>query len=287
MIKKNDKPQTLMTIKAVYPFFLISFGLTWGLASLLIFFNDQIVAVFGEVSSSNPLFILAVYAPAIAAFILVFHYYGLRGIGSFLRRLTLWRMPLGWWLFLVIGIPVLFYTASAITGTIAEPFPYSPWQAVIAPLLLMLVLGPVEEFGWRGLALPLLQRRFAPFWASLIIGMIWGIWHLPAFLIGGTPQSEWVFLPFFIAAIALSIIMTAIFNASKGSILTAALFHFQLNNPIWPDAQPWDTVLFSAVALAIVILKRRTMFTHSNAVTTILYPGDEPPYRLSKKNNGE
>ena len=265
-----------MNIKAFFPFLLITFGLTWGLASLLLFFNDQIVAIFGEVSPSNPIYILAVYAPAIAAFILVWRYYGLRGIGSFLRRLTLWRMSLYWWLFLIIGTPVLFYMASAITGTITDPFPFNPWHAVLPALLLMLLLGPVEEFGWRGLALPLLQRKFTPFWASVIIGIIWGIWHLPAFLIGGTPQSEWVFLPFFIAAIALSIIMTAMFNASKGSILTVALFHFQLNNPIWPDAQPWDTILFSAVALAIVIFQRKTMFSRSNAVTTILYPGKVP-----------
>ncbi|HSI67841.1 MAG TPA: CPBP family intramembrane glutamic endopeptidase [Planococcus sp. (in: firmicutes)] len=283
MMKKKDKPKTPMTIKAIFPFILISFGLTWGLASLMLFFNDQVIAIFGEISTSNPLYILAVYAPAIAAFILVWRYYGLRGIGSFLRRLTLWRMSLAWWLFLIFGTAALFYLASAITGTISDPFPYNPWHAVMPALVLMLLLGPVEEFGWRGLALPLLQRRFTPFWASIILGIIWGIWHLPAFLIGGTPQSEWVFVPFFIAAIALSIIMTAIFNESKGSILTAALFHFQLNNPIWPDAQPWDTILFSIVAVVIVIFKRRTMFTHSNAVTTVLYPGDEPTYPSTRK----
>jgi len=265
-----------MKIKAILPFILISFGLTWGIASLMLFFNDQFVVMFGEISPSNPLYILAVYAPAFAAFMLVWRYYGLSGLGSYLRRLTLWRMSLAWWLFLVFGTPALFYLASAITGTIADPFPYNPWHTVIPALLLMLVLGPVEEFGWRGLALPLLQRRFTPFAASVIIGIIWGIWHLPAFLIGGTPQSEWVFVPFFIAAIALSIIMTAIFNSSKGSILTAALFHFQLNNPIWPDAQPWDTILFGLAALIIMIFKRRIMFTSSSAVTTILYPGDEP-----------
>ncbi|WP_422124766.1 CPBP family intramembrane glutamic endopeptidase [Planococcus sp. X10-3] len=249
----------------------------------MLFFNDQVIALTGEISTSNPLYILAVYAPAIAAFIIVWYYYGLRGIGSFLRRLTLWRMSLAWWLFLIFGTAALFYLGSAIAGTITDPFPYSPWQAIMPALLLMLLLGPVEEFGWRGLALPLLQRSFTPFWASVIIGVIWGIWHLPAFLIGGTPQSEWVFLPFFIAAIALSIIMTSIFNASKGSILTAALFHFQLNNPLWPDAQPWDTILFSLVAVIIVIFNRRTMFTHSNAVTSVLYPGDEPPYRVKRK----
>lgn len=276
MIKNTTKIHPVITLRAIIPFLLITFGLTWGLALLLIFFNDQVVALFGEVSPSNPLYILAVYAPAIAAFILIWRYYGIKGIGSFLRRLTLWRTHLYWWLFLVLGVPILFYLGAAITGSISEPFPFDPWQAVIPALILMLLLGPVEEFGWRGFALPLLQRRYNPFISSVIIGIIWGIWHLPAFLIGGTPQSEWVFLPFFIAAIALSIIMTALFNDSKGSILTVALLHFQLNNPIWPDAQPWDTILFSLVALAILIINRETFFSHTKALTTILYPGDEP-----------
>jgi membrane protease YdiL (CAAX protease family) len=51
-----------------------------------------------------------------------------------------------------------------------------------------LFIGPIEEFGWRGVALPLLQRKFAPFWAGLILGGIWGAWHIPAFLMSGTPQ---------------------------------------------------------------------------------------------------
>jgi hypothetical protein len=47
------------------------------------------------------------------------------------------------------------------------------------------------------LALPLLQRKFAPIWAGLILGAIWGLWHMPAFLLSGTQQSEWSFTAFF------------------------------------------------------------------------------------------
>jgi membrane protease YdiL (CAAX protease family) len=78
---------------------------------------------------------------------------------------------------------------------------------VLPTLAIALFLGPIEEFGWRGLALPLLQRRFTPFWAGLILGIIWAVWHIPAFLIGGTPQSAWSFAPYFAGIIAASVII--------------------------------------------------------------------------------
>lgn len=269
-MKPTYSSSRAMRVKTIGPFLSLTFGLTWGLAALVFLFTDQVVAIFGEIGYTNPLYILAVYAPAFAAIFLVWRYYGIKGLGSYFLRLTLWRMPLIWWLFLVFGIPALFYLSAVITGTITDPFPYVPWYTVLPALLMMLILGPIEEFGWRGLALPLLQRRFTPLWASLIVGTIWGVWHLPAFLIGGTPHSEWVFAEFFIGAIALSIIMTAMFNAARGSILTAALFHFQLNNPIWPDAQPWVTYLFAFAAVIVVLFNRGSMFTRTDAITEVL-----------------
>lgn len=136
----------------------------------------------------------------------------------------------------------------------------------------MLILGPMEEFGWRGFAMPLLQRRMAPVWAGLVLGVIWGVWHLPAFFLSGTPQSEWSFMPFFVGAIAISLILTPMFNAARGSILLPALFHFQLNNPLWPDAQPYDMYLFAATAAIVVWLNRETMFSREGVVTEVVPP---------------
>lgn len=262
-----------MKTKTLIPFLLITFGLTWGLALLLMLFYDQIVALFGEVTPGNPLFILAVYSPAIAGIALVLYHYGLKGLGSFLRRLTLWRMSAWWWLFLLLGIPAVFFIGAAAAGTIGE-FPFSPWTEALPALLMALFIGPIEEFGWRGVALPLLQRKYAPIWSALILGVIWAVWHIPSFLIGGLPQSAWSIVPFFAGLIALSVILTPMFNAARGSLLIAALFHFQLNNPLWPDAQPWDSVLFVAIAVAVVILNRRALFDRATGVTEVLMPGE-------------
>jgi uncharacterized protein len=256
---------------ALWLFLAITFGLAWGIFVLLLLFPKQLVELFGEVSGKNPLFVLAVYAPAIAALFVVTRTSGLSGLRRYLGRLLLWRCPLVWVAFLLVGIPLVFYSGAWLKGNLfQEPFPFQAWQPMLTAMLVTLFIGPIEEFGWRGVALPLLQQRFAPIWAALILGVIWGLWHLPAFFQSGTPQSEWPFAPFFAGSVALSVIFTAMFNASKGSILLPVLFHFQLNNPIFPDAQPYDSVLLIGVAIAVVWLKRKEMFSKTDAITAVI-----------------
>ena len=265
-----------MKTKTLIPFLALTFGLTWGIAAVLIFFTDQVVAIFGEISSSNPLFILAVYSPGIAGVLLVWRKYGVKGLVSFFRRLTLWRAPAPWWLFLLLGIPAIKYLGAALNGTISDPFPYSPWFLVFPALAHAFFLGTLEEFGWRGLALPLLQRKMAPFWAGLIVGIIWAAWHIPAFLLGGGLQyGSWSAVPFFGGVIVLSVILTPLFNSAGGSLLIAYLYHFQMMNPIIPDAQPWENLLFALAAVVIVVLNRRTMFKKGAGVSEVLMPERE------------
>ncbi|HEY9050516.1 MAG TPA: CPBP family intramembrane glutamate endopeptidase, partial [Gammaproteobacteria bacterium] len=146
-----------MKIRLILPFLVLTFGLTWGIITLLIFFPDQMTVVFGELSAKNPLFMLAVYGPAIAAFILIINHGGMQGFKRYLSRLLLWKVHWGWYAYLLIGIPILFYSGAALKGNLfTEPFPFDTWSDVLPVLAFMLVLGPVEEFGWRGVALPLL-----------------------------------------------------------------------------------------------------------------------------------
>ena len=166
----TSKQSSSITVRTLIPFLALAFGLTWGIAVIFMLFADQIVEIFGEISMSNPLFILAVYSPGFAGVFLIWRHCGLKGLSSFLKRLTLWQAPRLWWLFLIIGIPVIVYTAAAIKGTIQDPFPFSPWTQVFPALALALFLGPIEEFGWRGLALPLLQRKYAPWESSGLCG---------------------------------------------------------------------------------------------------------------------
>lgn len=78
-----------------------------------------------------------------------------------------------------------------------DPFPFATLPSMLIALGLATIKGPMEEFGWRGVALLLLQRKLAPIWAGLVLGIIWGLWHLPAFMLSGTQQSQWAVAPFF------------------------------------------------------------------------------------------
>ena len=269
----SDDRREQIPFVSLLPFLFIAFGLAWGILALFIFLPNQMTKMFGELTGQHPLFFLAVYAPAIAAFIVIMQKCGVGGLWRYLSRLLLWRCSLSWYIFLILGIPLIFIGGAALKGNLfAESFPFSSFQSLFVALVFAAIKGPVEEFGWRGLALPLMQRKFTPIWAGLILGAIWGFWHLPAFLLSGTQQSAWSFTPFFTGSVAISVIMTPLFNTSRGSILLPALFHFQLINPIWPDAQPHDTYLFVVTAVLVVWFKRKKMFVREGAVDRII-PG--------------
>ena len=158
-----------------------------------------------------------------------------------------------------------------MTGTLTREALAQPPLLELLPLVgFMLILGPMEELGWRGYATPVLQRAMAPVWAGLLVGIVWALWHVPAFFLGGTPQSGWEVMPFLLGATAVSVIVTAVFNAARGSILLAALFHWQLNMPMWPDTKPLDMYLFIPLAVAVVWIKRAEMFSRAGAATEVM-----------------
>jgi len=90
-----------------------------------------------------------------------------------------------------------------------------------------------EEIGWRGFALPRLQRLHGPLVGSIVLGALWGLWHLPLFLIPSwdTPHGS---LPdvalFVILAVSIAVVLTWVFNNTKGSVLLAILAHGSINS---------------------------------------------------------
>ncbi|HVA76684.1 MAG TPA: CPBP family intramembrane glutamic endopeptidase [Candidatus Binataceae bacterium] len=265
-------------------FFLITFGLTWGLGACFALFPAQLMAVFGKVSITNPLFIVAVYAPSLSAIIMTGLIDGLAGIQSLLGRVFHWRNGIQWYLAISVGIPLLTTIALLASLVFAgapqaihhwyDLFLLGPTGHEIVHALgsgsgggfrVVLVIlgsfladpGPLgEELGWRGFALGRLLKQRSALGAAIILGIVWGAWHLPAFFIGGLPQSS-MSIPVFMASIvALSVLMTWAFNGTRGSILIAILIHWTFNTCM--DLTRMPIALFTAgvlvtAAVAVVI----------------------------------
>lgn len=257
--------------RAIVFYVLGTFALSWSIIGSYIVIPETVTGLFGPIGGGHPLYFLATWAPAIAGITLVGVYAGLPGLKAFLGRLFLWRCAWVWWAFILIGIPLVFMAGSlAKGGPLLTPLPPEGAGPAFAMLGMMLFLGPVEEFGWRGLAQPILQRHMAPLWAGVLIGATWGFWHLPAFYLAGVVYTDWNFLPFFVGNVTLAVLVTPIFNSARGSLLMPMLFHWQLINPFWPDAQPWDTWILVALAVVIVWWKRATLLRRDGAVTRVV-----------------
>jgi len=248
-------------------FFVIAFGITWGIGGLFFAFSSQLIAFFGPLDLTRPFYRIvwhvAVYAPPISAFTVIALTKGADGIRAYLRRLLHWRVGIQWYLLVLVGVPALYACSRAIFFAVhgtGPAYPFDPWYLVIPSALFALVKdpGPMEELGWRGFALPLLQQRFNALASSIILGVIWGLWHLPAFYISALPQSPLSFPIFLLEVVSLSILMTAAYNSTGGSIPLAFLIHWQLNNAfglgIFPDGLLISGILLTVAAVIFIIV---------------------------------
>lgn len=196
--------------------------------------------------------------PSIAAFILVFILGGWRGFVDLLRPFGRWRASLGIWGLAIFGPGILYLIGLGVhllMGGEAPPFIMIREELNLLPLYLVMVVlmpwnGPVgEEFGWRGYVLPKLQNKYGPLVASLVIGTVWGIWHLPSFfaplgVIGvlAATLGMGFLIPYTLGTIANTVFMTWLYNKSKASALVAGI--------IWHAAIDfWAPILLSDSSL--------------------------------------
>jgi membrane protease YdiL (CAAX protease family) len=218
-------------------FFLTTFAITWGLGGLYFLFPEEIERLSGPVHVNHPLFMTATYAPAIAALSVIAASRGRRGLRAWFRHRFVFRVHWGWYLAVVGGIfasSALARVVAELRGTAFDPWPSAGWAALAGAVVLSLVKDPggVEELGWRGFAQPLLQRRTSALNASLLLGFIWGLWHLPAFFIPGAPQGQYALGGFIAGSMIISVLMGVVFNGTRGSIPLAFLFHWANNDAL-------------------------------------------------------
>lgn len=236
-------------------FVVLTFALTWGLASLLLLFPDTVAEIFGRASMAHPLVILALAGPAIAATVLALEQGGVAGVRDLYSRIVRWRFGVHWYAAVLIGVPLITFLASAVAGRALQSPDLSTALAVIQFLINHLVAGPlVEELGWRGFALPRLLGRFTPFSASLILGIIWGIWHIPQFLGSDAARDGVSVLLFLFYALCLSVIATWLFVHTGGSVLITILFYFFVNVARGIFGTPFPPSVLNVFVVTVLIL---------------------------------
>ena len=199
------------------------------------------------------LYLAAVLAPHGSAVLITAGERGLPGLQAF-YRLSFRSVPFRWGITATSVPPIVYLTRDAIAIAFHLPhdsFFHHPPRTLAALIFgqLAVVLG--EEPGWRGFALPRLIERLGPNLGTLILGIAWAFWHLPLFVIAGTPQYGIPFVPFLIMLTAWSMVITLVVMHAHGSAVAAMLFHGSANLcafTMWePDAQlfalvPWIVV---------------------------------------------
>lgn len=250
-------------------YFLITFLISWGI--LL----PEAAAERGWLSAHlpQPLFVLAGYGPALAAVLVAYASQGAQGLKELFKRLLVLRVGLLWYLvatLLPVGILLGALGIHLVLGGFVDwgsaaiiemaPQGIHPGWLLLPALLLqgLILLG--EELGWRGFALPRLQKTDNALISSLIVGVIWGFWHLP---MAWTPAvgaaiSQIPLFWFGVDILASSILYTWVFNNARGSVLLVLLAHAANNTtamflPVFTTMQEDFRLFYIIVALRWVI----------------------------------
>jgi membrane protease YdiL (CAAX protease family) len=246
-------------IQALMTFVALTFALSWGLA-----WTSTLVEL---AVLSEALFALCGFGPSLAAFITVLVWDGRAGLARWLGRCLTWRLRIGWYLLAVLAPPLAMLVALGLHVALGGAVPPSPaigQPGLIVPtfVLILLIGGPFgEEFGWRGYALPMLAGRFGWRAASLIIGVVWGLWHAPLFLIPGAPQAEMPPLLFLAGTVGMSVAFSRLAVNTGFSVLPAIVLHWSINAfawaiPVTPQGgglQPYLLVIGLLTLIAVIV----------------------------------
>jgi uncharacterized protein len=189
------------------------------------------------------------------------------------RVISFKRIPARWYLIIFIFVPILNGLAALmdmLTGGTGATWGETALNALTNPASIILsilfaTLFPfIEELGWRGYLLDRLQEKYSALVSSLILGILWSLWHLPTFFIRdsyqaslgiGTPAFWW----FFAGIVPLTFAFTWIYNNTNRSTLAVILFHAMVNFTgelftLSERADTYSILLWFVVAIGITVI---------------------------------
>jgi membrane protease YdiL (CAAX protease family) len=225
---------SLLKRHPIMAYFILAYALSWAIELPLA------ASAHGWLQGSVPpaLHYLASFGPMLSALIITAGTDGRQGMRQLLAGIVQWRVGLGWVLFATLS-PVALFAIAAIVGyatnrtwpdlTLLGEVDYVPYLGIGGAFMLwLLTFGVGEEIGWRGFALPRLQQGHSALTATLLLGVAWALWHLPAFFYKDTYVAMGLVTGFpllLLSILAASIVFTWLYNSTGGSLLMVILFH--------------------------------------------------------------
>jgi membrane protease YdiL (CAAX protease family) len=236
-VSVSPKPRSLLV------FFLLALGFSWIIWIPAALASHGFLPFQPSLSTTG---LLGAFGPFTAALITTALFDGKVGFRSLLRRLLTWRVGLQWYLFVLFCPALLSLAETALAVLFGSPipdfaqppfvrlYPLPSELSKVNPLLFLpfvffqqTLIGSSmgEEIGWRGYALPRLEASRNAVRAGIILGVVWGMWHLPLWLTKGYPLAEGFLGWAMLGIVADSVLFTWVYNNTKGSLLLALFFH--------------------------------------------------------------
>jgi len=252
--------------KELWTFFIIAFTWMWLLNA------PRVLESYGVITLPSLLSTIlgfsSVFGPGIAAFILTRAQSGKEGTINLWKRGWSAKFPKKWLVPTLFLMPVMGVLTVLILRLLNQPiaWEYGLPPAMIVPIgLLIWILGALpEEFGWRGYALPRILEKHSPLVASLVLGLVWGVWHLPLHFISGTTQYVIPVWEYIMQTMLLALIYTWLFQRTGGSILIAGIFHAMGNLtgavfPYWTtEAGRWISFGLLLIPAILIAFRMKT-----------------------------
>lgn len=225
MLKKEHKEVIIFFIITIF----LSLFVFWGPIAIFKIPTVNLVEGAAGPAWAIMLFIIGGFVPSITGIILTAVFEGKKGTKQLLKQA--FKINIGFKWFNTIILISVYFTVSLIIiySVLGGNFDYSQFLIQLPTIFPLIILGPLsEEYGWRGFALKRLLKIVHPNLASLVVGLIWSLWHLPLFYMAGTSQHEFniPFLAFLISITSCSFIYTYIYIKTNGNLFSAVLFHW-------------------------------------------------------------
>jgi membrane protease YdiL (CAAX protease family) len=203
---------------------------------------------------------------------------GKEGVRQLRRRYTHWRVGIGWYLLALFALPIAdLVTASLWLGTSPLEAFTDRWQLLFTvflkdALVNAIVINLLEEGGWTGFLLPRLQERWGALRSSALVVVAMGLFHTPLiFIVTGVsdtrvpPDRYWFYVfMLFVAIIPVRVLVTWLWNSTRGSVIIVALLHGAFNTttgleflPAFVPGDPlWVYAVYAVLALIVIALTR-------------------------------